>query len=118
MLGVHTLEVEHSVDAHRAQPLAHATAHTPDLTHLVAFHPAVLLGMAQDGDVAHPLKRGVLFGQMVGEFGQRFGGPNAHADGQTHPLGNPLPDLLPYVTTSPRLMTCMPSRLRNDSSML
>ena len=32
---------------------------------------------------------------MVGELGQRLCGPDAHADRQPDPLGNPLPDLLP-----------------------
>ena len=70
-------------------------AHAPHLTHLGLRHPVLALGARQGVQIAHTLKHRLFFGQVVGELGQGFGRPYAHAHRQAGPLANALAHLPP-----------------------
>ena len=70
-------------------------AHAPDLAYLGLRHPVLTLGAREGVQIAHALKHRLLFGQVVGQFGQGFGRPYAHAHRQTGPLANALAHLPP-----------------------
>ena len=85
-------QVQHRVDAQRLQLRGHAPTHTPHRVYTQLGHGGMALKVVHGRQVTHAVQRRGGFGQVVGEFGQGFGGAKTGTHRQTGPLHGTLPD--------------------------
>ena len=81
-------------DAQFAQSGGDATAHAPHFVDCGFAEKLLAGGFVQARQVAHAVEGRALFGEVVGELGERFGRGDTDAHRQAHPARNTLTDLL------------------------
>ena len=74
----------------RGQTLGELAAHAPHFFYWQLREQLVFLHLGERVEVEHTLRAWVFFGHVVGQFGQCFGGPNAHTHRNARPLHHAL----------------------------